>query len=135
MATSPVFVATPRQGVGTVNTPDTSFTAPSSIATVFTAGSSGSRVERLRAVFEATTSGAGLLNVFVYNGTTYHLIRSIAYAAVTASTTVAPAGADGSLTVYFEGGLILPTGYSLRVSFTVGTGSPVLACTADGGDF
>ncbi|WP_374381962.1 hypothetical protein [Dongia sp.] len=131
MATKPVFAATPRQGQGTISTAETSFSAPTNVATIFTAGASGSRIERVRVCATGTTA-AGIVNLWLHDGTNYRLVRSVLQSAITASTTVAPWGTDGAGFVYFEGGLILPTGWSLRASTTIAQGFHI---TADGADF
>lgn len=130
MSADPIFAATPKQGGGAVASADASYTGPTNVATLITAPASGTRVERARFVFTGTTSLAGFVNVFVHDGTNYRLIRSIPYTAITASVTVQPALTDGSGQITFEGGLILPSGYSLRASFTNGTGQLVGTCDA-----
>lgn len=130
MATRPAFASTPRQGQASIATAEASLTAPTNVGTVFTAGANGSRVERLRAVGAATTS-AGLVNVFLHDGSVYRLIRSIVVGAVTPSATVAAWGSDGSGMISFEGGLLLPSGWSLRVATTQ---AQTIHVTADGAD-
>ncbi len=130
MATKPGFAATPRQGQASIASTELSLTAPINIGIVFVAGANGSRVERLRAVgFGATV--AGLINVFLHDGTAHRLIRSISVGAAAPSATTATWGADGSGTISFEGGLMLPAGWSLRVATTQAQGFHV---TADGAD-
>lgn len=131
MAAKPAFAATPRQSSGAATTADTSYTAPTNAVAVFTAGASGSRVERLRLMCTGT-SLAGLVNIFLYDGTTYRLIRSIVTAAITASATVAPWGSDDSGTIVFPGGLQLPAGYSIRIATTV---AQTIVGSAEGGDY
>lgn len=130
MASKPGFAATPRQGQASIATAETSLTSPTNVGTVFTAGANGSRIERLRAV-GATTTIAGLVNVFLHDGSVYRLIRSIVVGAATPSVTVAPWGSDGSGVISFEGGLMLPSGWSLRVATTQ---AQTIHLTADGAD-
>jgi hypothetical protein len=131
MATKPAFANIPRQGQASFAVADTSLTAPASVGIVFTAGASGSRVERLRVTAAATTVAA-LVNIFLHDGTNYRLIRSLVVAAVTVSATVPAWGMDGAGLVTFEGGLMLPTGWSLRVTTTI---AQTMHATADGADF
>lgn len=137
MATAPAFAATPRQGTGSIATADTGFgnVAPTNFATVFTGGASGSRVDRIRFAFNTTTSAAGLVNVFIKDTTpNYRLVKSVAYTAVTVSTTTGSAFSDGSGLIEFTNGVMLPSAsWALCISFTAGTGT--LVGTADGGDF
>ena len=130
MASKPGFAATPRQGQASIATAEVSLTAPTNIGTVFTAGANGSRIERLRAVGAATTV-AGLVNVFLYDGSIYRLIRAIVVGAATPSATAAAWGSDGSGMISFEGGLMLPSGWSLRVATTQ---AQTIHVTADGAD-
>lgn len=133
MSTSAQYASTPKFGSATLTTADTSLTAPTTVGTVLTAGASGSRIDYIDIQGVATTV-AGLINLFVYDGTTYILWQQIPVQAITSSTTV-PA-----FTVLLSSNtnanampLNLPTGYSLRATTSVAqTGVRV---TAYGGDF
>jgi hypothetical protein len=128
MASAPIFAGTPKQGSATISSADTSYSAPATTATIMSGGTSGSRIERARVCATGTTA-AGVVNLWIFDGTNYRLIRSLL---VTASTTVAPWGTDGAGLVTFEGGLMIPNGYSLRISTTIAQG---FHATADYGDF
>lgn len=133
MATSAQYAATPRVGSALLTTADTSLTAPTTVGTVFTAGSSGSRIDYIDVQGVATTT-ACIVNLFIYDGSTYFLWQQVPVIAVTSSTT-APAftaalSSNGNANVM---PLTLPTGYSLRATVTVTqTGVRVIAY---GGDF
>jgi len=133
MATSAQYASTPKIGSAVLTTADTSLTAPATIGTVFTAGASGSRIDYIDVQGVATTI-AGIINVFLYDGTNYRLFTQIPIQAVTSSTT-APAF---STTISSNTNpnilpLNLPTGYSVRVTTTVAqTGIVVIA---QGGDY
>jgi hypothetical protein len=100
---------------------------------VFTAGSSGSRIDYIDIQGVATTI-AGLINLFIYDGTTYFLWQQIPVQAVTSSTT-APAftailSSNSNANIM---PLNIPPGYSLRATTTTAqTGVRVIAY---GGDF
>ena len=135
MAADPVFAATPRCASVTTNgTADTSLTAPSNTATILTAGASGSKVDQLRFIQIITTTAAGILNIFIHDGSAYNVFDQYVYGTGTVSTTSAPIPID---IVYNN--LVLPTGYSLRVTNTVASGTGATAAThkvtALGGDF
>ena len=130
MASKPAFAATPRQGQTSIATAELSLTAPTNVGTILMAGANGSRVERLRAVGAASTV-AGLVNVFLYDGSVYRLIRAIVVGAASPGATVPAWGSDGSGMISFEGGLMLPSGWSLRATTTVGQ---TIHLTADGAD-
>jgi hypothetical protein len=133
MSTSAQYASTPKFGSAVLTTADTSLTAPTTVGTVVSAGASGTRIDYIDVQGVATTI-AGLVNLFVFDGTTYILWAQVPVQAVTSSTTV-PAFASvlSSNTNANIMPLNLPTGYSLRATTTVAqTGVRV---TAYGGDF
>jgi hypothetical protein len=131
MAAKPAFAATPRHSSAAASVADTSLTAPTNAAVIFAAGASGSRVERLRLTAAGTTL-VGLVNVFVHDGTSFRLIRSVAVSAITPSATVQAWGSDENSMISFAGGLMLPSGWSLRITTTVAN---TIVGAAEGGDF
>jgi len=133
MSTSAQYAATPKFGSANLTTADTSLTAPTTVGTIVTAGASGTRIDYIDVQGVATTV-AGLINLFVFDGTDYILWQQVPVIAVTSSTTVpAFAAALSSNNNSNVMPLILPTGYSLRATTSVAqTGIRV---TAYGGDF
>jgi hypothetical protein len=131
MASTPSFAATPILGSGLVHaTLDTSLTAPSNITSLFTAGSSGTKVEEI--VFQGVgTTVAGVVNVFAYDGSaggTYHLIDQVLVSAVTSSTTAVAFRAVRQYT-----NLVLPSSsWSLRVTNTVSGNQALIKVSAFG---
>lgn len=133
MATSAQYAATPKIGAALLTTADTSLTAPSTVGTVVTAGANGTRIDYIEVMGVATTT-ASLINLFIYDGSTYHLWQQIPVYAITTSTTTpsyaATLSSNGNANVM---PLCLPNGYSLRATTTVSqTGVKVIAY---GGDF
>ena len=133
MATTQQYASTPRFNSALLTTADTSLTAPSTVGTVFTAGSSGSRIDYIEVIGVATTT-ACVVNLFVFDGSTYFLWQQIPVSAVTTSTTAPSAIANmSSNNNALVMPLTIPTGYSLRATVTVTqTGVRVHAY---GGDF
>ena len=133
MANSAQYAATPKFGSATLTTADTSLTAPTTVGTIITAGTSGTRIDYIDIQGVATTV-ASLINLFVFDGTNYILWNQVPVQVVTSSTT-APAftvalSSNGNSNIM---PLTLPTGYSLRATTSVTqTGVRV---TAYGGDF
>ena len=127
MAITAQFVATPKVGVVTISTANTSRDGSGTIGTVFSAGSSGSRIERVQVKAQGTTT-AGMVRLFVHNGTTAYLLTEIQVVPVTPSGTVPAYEA----TFVFDGGLVIPAGYSLRASTNNAESFHVVAL---GGDF
>lgn len=117
MATTPTFASTPIVGTGIVpGTADTSDTSPTNQTTLTWStaiGANGAKVEQIDAVGLGTTV-AGLVNLFLFDGTTYHRFDYFTVTAVTESTT---AGAFTFRKSYTN--LWLPNGWSLRVTNTV----------------
>lgn len=133
MATSAQYAATPRVGSANLTTQDTSLTAPTTVSTILTAGASGTRIDYIDVQGVATTV-AGLINLFIFDGTNYILFAQVPVIAVTSSTTAPAFAATLSSNVNSNlMPLIIPTGYSLRATTSVAqTGVRV---TAMGGDF
>ena len=127
MATAAQFTATPKVGVVVISTANTNRDGNGTLGTVFTAGASGSRIERVQIKAQATTT-SGMVRLFVHNGTTAYLLTEIQVVPVTPSGTVSAYEA----TFVFDGGLVIPTGYSLRASTNNAESFNVIAL---GGDF
>lgn len=130
MATAPAFAATPNVGSGlTPATLDTSLTAPTNITTILTAGASGSKINEIVLQGVGTTV-ASVVNVFRYDGSTYHLVDQFLVAAVTSSSTAVAYRANKTYT-----NLILKATETLRVTNTVAGNQSMIKVTAFGGDF
>jgi len=133
MSTSAQYASTPKVGSATLTTADTSLTAPTTVGTIVSAGSSGTRIDYIEVIGVATTV-ASLVNLFIYDGTNYILWQQVPVIAITSSTTVpafaAYLSSNGNANIM---PLTLPTGHSLRAATSVAqTGVRV---TAYGGDF
>jgi hypothetical protein len=133
MSATAQYASTPKVGSATLTTADTSLTAPTTVGTIVSAGASGTRIDYIEVQGVATTV-AGLVNLFIYDGTNYILWQQVPLIAITSSTTVpafvANLSSNGNSNVM---PLTLPTGYSLRATTSVAqTGVRV---TAYGGDF
>lgn len=128
MATAPAYAATPVLWAGlTPASADTSLTAPTNVTTLGTAGSSGSKITQIDVIPTATVV-AGLVNVFAYDGTTYHLVESVAITAGTVNTTTAPV----KQTFTYDN-LVLPSNsWSLRVTSTVAGNTSIVEVNAYG---
>ena len=130
MATAPSYASTPRLLAGLVpSTADTSFTAPTHVTSLGSGGANGTKISEID--FEPVgTVVAGLVNLFAYDGTTYHLIESVTITAATVSTTAAPVKQ-----AYTYDSLVLPSSsWSLAVSNTVSGNVSLVEVTAFGAD-
>jgi hypothetical protein len=133
MAVAAQYASIPKVGSALLTTADASLTAPSTVGTVFTAGSSGSRIDYIDIQGVATTV-AGIINLFIFDGTTYFLWQQVPVQAVTSSTTL-PAF---SVTLSSNANanimpLSFPAGFSLRA--TTSTAQTGVRVIAYGGDF
>jgi hypothetical protein len=133
MAAAPVYFVTPRLLAGLVPaTQDTSFTAPTHVTSLGSGVAAGTKISEIDIIPVATVV-AGVVNVFVYDGTTYHLLpgASVTVAAATVSTTAAPVPIA---TLIFDN-LVLPSAsWSLAVSNTVASNVSVIEVVAYGAD-
>jgi len=110
MATTAQYAATARTATTSVSTANTNRNGTGTIVTVFTAGSSGSRIDDISIVATGTTT-AGVVRLFINDGSTSWLWQEILVSAITPSTTVQVF----SFTLLNQA-LILANGYSLRAS-------------------
>jgi hypothetical protein len=133
MSTTAQYATTPVFGAALLTTADTSLTAPTTVGTVLTAGASGTRIDFIEVIGVATTV-SGIVNLFIYDGTTYHLWQQIPIIPVTVSTTATSFTSTISTNNTPNNlPMIIPTGYSLRATTTIAqTGVKVIAY---GGNF
>ena len=131
MASLPAFAATQLSS----NTPallgsaETSLTSPTTTSTIVTAGSNGSVITSI--IIAATGSTVlGLVYVFLYDGSTYHLFDIIPVSLITASTTVTPYRVK-----YDYKDLVIKSGWSLRCSQSIAGNASIIKVQALGGDF
>jgi hypothetical protein len=127
MATAAQYAATPRAALGQVVTANAARDGTGTIATIFTAGASGSRIDDIKIQALATTT-AGVVRLFLHDGTNARLWHEVMVTATTPSTSVQAFNA----TLYNQA-LILPNGWSLRASTNNAEGFNILVTRA--GDF
>lgn len=130
MASAPAFAATPKIGAVTVSTANTNRDGTGTIATVFTAGSSGSKIEEV--VMKATADPAdSTVVLYLYDGSTYYAFDEWDIGN--------PAAGSATVASYRESrvyeNLILPSGWSLRASITASLTAGVVNVIALGADF
>lgn len=133
MATDPAFASVVSTGAQLLGAAETNLQVPTTTSTVLTAGTTGSKIEEVVVEASATTlvatTVAGLVYLFLFDGTTYHLFDTITITAITASATVAPFRFARTYT-----NLVLETGWSLRASQSVAGNASILKVHALGGD-
>lgn len=132
MSTSANYAGTPKTGVVTISTANAARDGTGTIGTVLIAGAAGSRIDAVDIQATGTTT-AGMIRLFVHNGTTAYLLTEIPVLANTpgAATPAWSASVTSQNNLNFP--LILQTGYSLRASTNNAESFNVI--TTQAGDF
>lgn len=130
MSATPGFAATPHVDADSVSTANTNRDGTGTIATIFTAAASGSKIEEI--VVKADGDPADCTIVFyLHDGSAYHVYDEWDIAN--------PAAGSATVASYREArtydNLLLPNGWSLRASITAAPTSGVVQVIASGGDF
>jgi ketol-acid reductoisomerase len=110
MATNPAFFVTPKNASAQVTAANTARDGTGTIVTVLTADATGTKVHEV--VVEATgTTTAGIVRLFLNDGTNTRLFDEVLVTAITPSATVAT-----FRTARTYDNLVLPNTWSLRAS-------------------
>jgi hypothetical protein len=126
MALEPAFAVTPRIGAANVATANTNRDGTGTVATLITGAATGTRIAEIVVQARATTT-AGMVRIFLYDGTTYRFWDEVAIAAATVSATV-----KGTRVSTLYGNLVLPNAsWSLVVSTHNAESVDVIALGAD----
>lgn len=131
MSATPAYAATAKCPVVQVTAANTNRDGTGTLATVYTAGASGSRIDRINIKAVGVTT-AGFVRLYIHDGTNSRLFTEVAVTAATPSATVA--SFEKTLEAYSTPSLIpliLQTGYSLRASTEKGETFNVLATGGD----
>jgi hypothetical protein len=110
MATTPQYASTPVNGLVQVSTANTARDGTGALGTLITGAANGTRVDDIRVTAPQTTT-AGVIRMFINDGTNTRLVDEFLVTAVTPSATVAV----WSLALY-NLGIVLQSGWSLRFS-------------------
>jgi len=130
MATAPAYAATPGIEAASVSTANTNRDGTGTIATILTAGSSGTRIEEI--VVKADADPADCTIVFYYHdGSAYHVFDEWDIGN--------PAAGSATVASYREArrydSLVIPSGSTLRASITAALTAGAIQITAEAGDF
>lgn len=87
MATEPAFAVTPRIAAANVATANSNRDGTGTVATVITGASTGTRIAEVVVQARVTTT-AGMVRLFLYDGSTYRFFDEIAISAATVSASV-----------------------------------------------
>jgi hypothetical protein len=121
--TTPIFALTPEVVTCEITAANTARDGSGSLVTLVTAGSDGTRVERIKfssAQASATTNSSMICRVFVTDtsGANPRLIEEVALPPVTASNTAVGSASS----IFFVGGLVLKPGQLVRVAQSIYVG-------------
>lgn len=131
---SPIFVGTPRNSYITTGTAANALLdGTGTVATAFTAGANGSKVEQVT-LWNLGTNVATVVRFFINNGSTNttaannSLVNEIAWAANTINQTLS------STPIIWQANLYLPANYKLNVTIGTAVAAGIMV-NAQGGDF
>lgn len=85
---TPIFVQTPKSWIQTVTAANTNRDGSGTIATVITAGANGSKVDHIDITATGTTT-AGVVRLYISDGTNIYLWKEVLVTAITPSASVA----------------------------------------------
>lgn len=126
MALSPSFAATPRVASVNISTANTNRDGTGTVATLITGASTGTRIAELVVKAKVTTT-AGMVRVFLHDGTNFWFFDEISVAAATVSASVQTT----RVSIRYDN-LILPNAsWSIRVSTHNAESTDVTALGAD----
>lgn len=110
MASNANYAATPKSALAQLSAANTLRDGTGTIVTVLTAGTSGSRVDDIVITATGTTT-AGMVRLFLHDGTNARLLREVPVTAIT------PSGTVQAFTASLPNlALVLAPGWSLRAS-------------------
>jgi hypothetical protein len=110
MSTAAQYASTINSAHAQVSVANTARDGSGTLATVISAGATGTRIDDIAIVATGTTT-AGVIRLFLHDGTNARLWKEILVAAITPSTTQAVWSQ-----YLYDLGLALKTGWSLRAS-------------------
>lgn len=131
MASTAQFASNPKVGIVNISTANTNRDGTGTIGTVFTAGTSGSRIDKISIQARATTT-SGMVRLFIHNGSTSFLFKEVPVIAIIPAASVPAFQFSLSQEIDAVLPIILPTGYSLRASTEKAENFNIIA---SGGDF
>jgi len=123
---APLFSQTPRLALVQVSTANTNRDGTGTVVDVITGATNGTRIDRITIAATGTTT-AGMIRLYLYDGTNTRLWQEAPVTAATPSGTVSV-----FRYVLSSQALILPSGYKIRASTH---NAETFNVFAEGGDF
>jgi len=126
MAADPAFAVTPRIASVNVATANTNRDGSGTVATLITGAATGTRIAEIVVQARVTTT-AGMVRIFLHDGTTFYFFDEVSIAAATVSASV-----RGTRVSTTYNNLVLPnSSWSVRVSTHNAESMDVTALGAD----
>lgn len=110
MSTTPAYASIPVSARATISVANTARDGTGTIVDIVSGATNGTRIDDIYITAQATTT-AGVVRLFIHNGTDYKLLFETLVTAVTPSTTVPVWN-----TTLVNLGIVLATGYKLAAS-------------------
>jgi len=129
MNTQPVYERIPVVGSVVVSAANTNRDGTGTVVTVLTAGTDGTRIRRITIKATGTTT-AGMVRLFIHDGTNFRLWKEVIVTAITPSAAIETF--EEIIELFGEDALSLPTTYSLRASTH---NAETFHVTAEGGNY
>lgn len=130
MTATPVFVQTPKQWFAQVSTANTNRDGTGTLVDIVSGATNGTKIDCIY-IQAAGTVTAGVVRLYVNDGTNTRLWKEVMVTATTPSTSVQAWNSTIDLS-YPGGGMFIPNGYKLRASTH---NSETFNIIAVGGDF
>lgn len=108
---TPIHVQAVKHGGVIISTANTNRDGTGTLGDLLSGGTNGTRVQKLRAKANVTTTG-GMVRFFHHDGTTYRLIYELIVVAITAAASVKTWEDE----IYFPEGYFVPSGHKISVS-------------------
>lgn len=128
---TPIFVQTPKSWVASLATANTGRDGSGTVVTVVTAGTNGSKIDHIDIAAYGTTT-AGVIRLYISDGSTVALWKEILVTAVTPSTTIAVWSYSVDCSQPQNSLVLTASTYLLRASTNATENFRIVAC---GGDF
>lgn len=133
----PITVLTANIGTARITAANTARDGSgANIITCFTAGTNGSRIERITVIESdaaaSSTAVAQVVRFWLHDGTNFRLYKELLMTSIAGSNTAV----SSTNNYYIPGGLFIPSGWTLRCASTLGsTTTGQLDVVVEGADY
>jgi hypothetical protein len=110
---NPIFTLAPVIAIAQITTANTNLDGTGDVVDIITGGQNGTRISKITIKALVTTT-AGMVRLFIHDGTSIHLWKEISITAVTKSATVSAFSIE--TTFLGELAIVLPYNYIIKAS-------------------